>query len=178
MDFELDESGRSYRRAYLRPGAVLDTLGSIDFDPQTSSWRHLIQMPTPRANFFTGHELAMFYSRAGALALLSGIPSVPHRLLAFWNNETTTATLLADTKWENREKDTNLTERALMDLAPQWTWPKEFDLDASLFLCEGKSLWILNPAKSGLERALDQADMKLLNSPTTARPRCFTSSRK
>jgi len=126
---------------------MFGALASVDFDPDTSAWEHLIQMPIPRSELSDRRGPQMFCSPAGALVLLSGLPPVPHRLLAFWNNEATSATLLADTKWENREQELNPTLRALMNLTPQWAWPKEFDLDTSFFLVEGKSLWILTPRK-------------------------------
>jgi hypothetical protein len=68
-------------------------------------------------------------------------------LLAFWNDEPTATNLLADPKWEKRDQDTNFTSQALMSLTPQWVWPKELNMDTSLFLGEGKSLWLLTPRK-------------------------------
>jgi hypothetical protein len=143
MDTNWDPRVGVYARADGKLGALFGTtLHSIDFDPANRAWENLTDTHIPRPDRTHGQWLALFYSPVGALALLSGAPNVPHRLLEFRYNEAAPATLLADTNWERQVRDTNLTA-----LTPRWVWPKEFPMDTSFFAGDGTSLWILTPRK-------------------------------
>jgi hypothetical protein len=140
LDSHWDQRLGVYARADGKLGAVIGGLASADFDPVSSAWENFTDIPAYRSE--PSQWLTLLFSPGGALELLSGSPSKPHRLLAFWNNYSTPATLLADTKWEMQCPDTNLTA-----MAPRWEWPKEFDLDTCFLLGDGKSLWALAPRK-------------------------------